>query len=215
MSDFIIYYSVFIGTHWIINLITFLMDFYLKTPKINHLDNTTLKNIYVKIFPTVFFNVIILSFFCIYVITPYINIFNLEFSFIKMVFDMCFIMYMTDIFIYSSHRLFHTKLLYSWSHRIHHELYIPIGLGAFYNHWFDYIICVFIPTILPCILLSSHSYTVILWIIISVSNSVYVSHGGFMNNDTNHYYHHQKHLYNYGTGIFMDKLFKTIYPTPL
>ena len=207
--NFIICYIIFTITYWILSLITFILDFLFDYKRVINIPKPELLNVYKKVFLTVVFNLHILSFFVLFLFSPLLNILNLEFNFFKMIFDIVCSVFMIDFFLFLSHRLMHCRYLYNWSHKVHHELKNPIGFGAIYSHWFDYIFAVLLPAIYPPLILSSHSYTVMLWIILATSNVVLISHGGYDMKDKNHYYHHEKFNCNYGIGLYMDKLCKT------
>ncbi|AYV80681.1 MAG: hypothetical protein Harvfovirus4_45 [Harvfovirus sp.] len=187
------------------------MDFWVKSVKIVSMDQQMLWEIYKKVFWSVFLNVNVFTFGCIYLFSFWINLWGFQFMIWKMVLDLVMMLLLTDVFVYGFHRLMHHRLLYGWSHKMHHELKVPIGLGALYNHWFDYIFATFAPTLLPAIVMSAHPYTVMLWTIITLTNAIIISHGSYAFDERLHFYHHQKFVYNYGIGIFMDKLFKTEY----
>ena len=116
--------------------------------------------------------------------------------------------YLTDFFFYSIHRLMHTKYFYKF-HKIHHEIKAPIGITAFYMHPIDYIFGNLLPIYLPTLIVQADLITMHIWIILSVGNSVIVSHGGFLDKSEFHDDHHKYFKYNYGTEMFMDDLFKT------
>lgn len=202
---FVLSYITFVLTYCIMSLITFLLDFFVNYERIVNTSKIELYNIYKKVFLTVAFNLLIISFFVFLACSPFLNILNLQFNLFKMVFDIICSYFMIDFFFFLSHRIMHWRNLYKWSHKVHHELKNPIGFGAFYNHWFDFIFAVMLPAIYPQIILSSHYYTSIIWIILATSNVVFVSHGGYDIKDKNHYYHHEKFNCNYGIGLYMDR----------
>jgi len=209
--NFIFYYITFVLTYWIVSLITFVLDILINYKRIINTPKTELINNYKKVFPTVVFNLHVLSFLIFYLISPFLNMLNFQFSILKMVFDIICSVFMIDFFLFLSHKFMHYKCMYIWSHKVHHELKNPIGFGAFYNHWFDFIFAVLLPAIYPQIVLSSHYYTSLIWIILATSNVVFISHGGYAISDMNHFYHHEKFNYNYGIGLYMDRLCGTLY----
>jgi sterol desaturase/sphingolipid hydroxylase (fatty acid hydroxylase superfamily) len=205
---FIYYYLTVIISYWFGSIITLLLDLF-NYRKINRMPKKEIVGVYLKILPNVLFNLHIVSFMFFFLVYPLFNVLKLHFSIWKMAFDILFSYLTIDFFFYISHRLMHTKLLYEWSHKTHHELKNPVGFGTFYAHWFDFIVCIILPTLYSQFLLSSHAYTSFLWIIITITNSIFVSHGGYDIKDKLHYYHHKTFIYNYGTGLYMDKLFRT------
>ena len=191
------------------SLLTCILDFRFNNKRINKTPPMKLLHIYKKVFIPVMFNLCIISFFVFWICTPLLNILNIQFSFIKMFIDIILSIFLIDFSFFLSHRFMHIGIFYKWSHKVHHELKDPIGFGAIYNHWFDFIFSAMLPAMFPPIILSSEYYTTLLWMILVTCNVVFVSHGGFIFNSKNHYLHHKKFNCNYGTGIYMDKLCKT------
>jgi len=203
---------VFVGTFIISNVITYYLDIRTNIKRIETKPKEEIIKTYKKIYKNVIFNVLIVNTILFYILSKYINIYNKEFNIINFIFDSALVYILIDLFFYSFHRLLHTKYLYKY-HKKHHELINPIGLGAVYAHSIDYIFGLTLPIILPCILVSAHLNTVLFILFLSTSNSIIVSHSGYyifgMNNP--HHIHHTKFIYNYGTMLFMDKLFNTLY----
>ena len=206
---YIFFYITFVLTYWIGSLITFMLDFIINYKRIINISKTELLNEYKKVIPTVFFNLHIVSLFVFFVCSPFSNILNLQFNVFKMVFDIFCSIFMIDFFLFLSHKIMHRRILYKWSHNVHHELKNPVGFAAFYNHWFDFIFAVMLPAIYPAIILSSHPYTALILMVLATTNAVFISHGGYDIKDKNHYLHHEKLNCNYGIGLYMDKLYGT------
>lgn len=114
-----------------------------------------------------------------------------------------------DILFYLSHRLMHVGFLYKKFHKKHHEIKKPISISALYLHPVDLIFSNFFPVVLPPFILGQGLIAFSLWIIISIFNTVYISHQGIKNLSEFHDYHHEKSMYNYGAELFMDRLFGT------
>ena len=115
-----------------------------------------------------------------------------------------------DIFFYLGHRIFHIGFLYRRYHKIHHEFKKPIAIAALYTHPVDCILANILPVLLPIIILNEGIIISNLWIITSTVNTIYISHTGEKNRSEFHDLHHEKFNYNYGTEIFMDRLFGTL-----
>ncbi|AYV84021.1 MAG: hypothetical protein Hyperionvirus15_59 [Hyperionvirus sp.] len=208
---FVYYYLLFVATYWIASFAGWVMDFWVGCKKIIDRDPLILWGNYKKVFWTVFWNVNVLTLGCIYVTSFFANLGGFHFMVWKMVLDLVVMFVLTDVFVYGAHRMIHWPPLYGWSHKVHHELKVPIAFGALYNHWFDYIFCTFFPIILPAIIVSAHPITILMWIVMTLTNAIIVSHGSYAIRDRLHFYHHQKFNCNYGTGLFMDKIFGTEY----
>lgn len=179
--------------------------------RVQHSDIKEIYNTYYKIIPTVSFNVLISNFLFIlstFNITEYYSYSPEKYYLLLILLKIYIMRYLTDFFFYSIHRLMHTKYFYKF-HKIHHEIKAPIGITAFYMHPIDYIFGNLLPIYLPTLIVQADFITIHVWIILSIGNSVIVSHGGFINKSEFHDDHHKYFKYNYGTEIFMDKLFKT------
>ena len=116
-----------------------------------------------------------------------------------------------DIFFYISHRIFHIGFLYKKYHKIHHEFKKPVAVAALYTHPIDCIFANVLPVLLPIIILKEGIIISNLWVLIAVVNTIYISHKGDKDLSEFHDIHHEKFNYNYGTEMFMDKLFNTKY----
>ena len=109
---------------------------------------------------------------------------------------------------YLAHKLFHTKYFYKF-HKVHHQIKAPIGISAIYLHPIDLIFGNIIPIFVPFILLKPDFITIHLFNFFTIFNTIYESHGGFENLSEFHDIHHKLSRYNFGTDVFMDRLFKT------
>lgn len=113
----------------------------------------------------------------------------------------------TDIYFYTTHRMFHHKKLYQKIHRIHHEIKNPIGMFAFYCHPVEMIV-VNMGNFYITHMIFNHSYFHnFLMITIGFTNTILKAHNRNMN--THHLIHHHKIRYNYGLDLFMDRLMGT------
>lgn len=114
-----------------------------------------------------------------------------------------------DILFYITHRIMHYGILYRKFHKKHHEINKPVSISALYLHPVDLIFSNFFPVVLPPYILNQGVIAYSFWLIFSLFNTVYISHQGIKNLSEFHDYHHQKSKYNYGSELFMDKLFGT------
>ncbi len=211
MKEQFIIYLIFNCTYYASSFLLLFLDLFVPSViyKIHNISYHDLIKIYYKVFPRVFLNVSIISIPCILMISYLINIRQKEFSYFDLIWQIIFFSYFVDFTFYIVHYSLHYPPLYKWSHKIHHEITIPIGLAALYNHWFDYILSALISTYLGAIIVSAHIYTVYLWILLSTLITVIHSHGGIRKFSEFHDLHHQKNNVNYGAGTLVDKLFGT------
>ena len=115
---------------------------------------------------------------------------------------------LTDIFFYTSHRIFHNNDLY-WLHARHHKYRYSHGMGAIYASIPDHFICNILSMSLPIYLLQI-PYDIMKYIVIVATfNTVFISHSSFIY-FTLHLNHHLKYKVNYGL-VFMDVLLGTSY----
>ena len=116
-----------------------------------------------------------------------------------------------DFFYYITHRILHTKYFYTGYHKKHHEILTPVGLSATYLTVVDFYSNI-LSIYLPLVLLYADATTTTLWMVISTLNTVFIGHSGINPIASFHDNHHRYFNYNYGVGIFADRLFGTIYP---
>ncbi|KZS17856.1 Uncharacterized protein APZ42_015815 [Daphnia magna] len=65
---------------------------------------------------------------------------------------------------YYTHRLFHHRLIYKWTHKLHHQWTAPIALSAYYNRPLDHLIVNLMPATIGLPLTNAHFFTSWLWL---------------------------------------------------
>ena len=98
----------------------------------------------------------------------------------------------------------HIPIIYKWSHYLHHQYRQSVGMEALYLHWFD----LYFGNILPIYItiFNTDLYTNIIWTILVITSTVF-THSNIIKNTHND--HHKYFIYNYGIGMYMDKLLNT------
>jgi len=211
LLQFIKYYSLFLISYYVPSYIIYSYD-KIELNKIHKIQkNNDILGTYNKIFKRVLFNTLIGIIPGIYIISLYTNTCKIPFSILKMITDIICTLISSDILFYICHRLLHTKILYKYFHKLHHEIKKPIGFGALYSTLTEIYVGNIFPLYTPLLFLSSHEITIMIWIIITCCNTVILSHSGYKKLSEFHDLHHEKFNVNYGSSVFMDKLFGTFH----
>jgi sterol desaturase/sphingolipid hydroxylase (fatty acid hydroxylase superfamily) len=106
----------------------------------------------------------------------------------------------------------HTKLLYPYVHKVHHEYTATIGIASEYSHPIDFALGSAIPVVIPCILLGKnmHFFTFIIWSMYRLAETT-DGHSGyefswspyrlipFSASATYHEFHHSYNMGNYSS----------------
>ena len=206
-------YLVFTLTYTFWSAICFIMDIYgsdtLVSNKIGTKDRNKIKKLYIKILPTMIFNIYIITLPILYLDYSYTDInsddFKIDIAFIHLVLSVI----ISEVLFYTCHRISHHRFIYKRFHKKHHELKEPIGMGALYSHPLDALFGAIIPDGIGIYLLGAHNYTIYFWIVLTVSFTILVAHSNFKDLSEYHDDHHRLTNYNYGNGFFMDKIFGT------
>lgn len=127
----------------------------------------------------------------------------------KFVFDIIIARILVDVFFYVIHRILHLNFFYHALHKKHHEITTPIGVASIYMTITDLYIGNILPIYLPLFILYSHPITIKFWMIVTTLNTVVFAHSGFQQLANNHDYHHSHFTKNFGTDLFMDRVFGT------
>lgn len=121
-----------------------------------------------------------------------------------------------DFHFYWTHRLLHQPYLYKTVHKYHHESYNPDPFSGLSMHWlesFIYFSSAFILGLSGCPL----------FLVRIMFKSLIIfpleGHNGYglwsIESSNNHYIHHSKFNWNYGSSPLWDHLMKTNYPFPI
>lgn len=116
----------------------------------------------------------------------------------------------SEIWFYAFHRLLHLEYFYKKIHSLHHRHVYPISFSALYAHPIENIV-VNVGMVISSVYLFEMCFEIYFLMIIL---SAVTSHCGEMNFYFFKYKspHDNHHIYfncEYGTGLFMDKIFKT------
>ncbi|XP_055371413.1 fatty acid hydroxylase domain-containing protein 2-like [Condylostylus longicornis] len=119
---------------------------------------------------------------------------------------------LTEISFYYSHRLLHSKYVYKYIHKKHHEWTSPIAITAVYCHPIEHIFSNIVSVTVGLLLLKSHYITFLIWLAFSLITTI-SHHSGYwlpLNfNPEFHDFHHLKFNYCYGVTGFLDMVHGT------
>ena len=210
LSDGLFYYCLFNIVFYTANLLLYIIDTnsIFSGRKLQAKSVDEIVHVYKKCLPVALLNTFVYNLPAVITLPPLINILNFEFSWLKMIHDLIASYILMDLFYYLTHRLLHTDRFYTKFHKKHHEITAPVGLTSTYLTFVDFysnVLSIYVPPII----LSAHSITMSLWIIISTLNTIFIGHSGFSPIARFHDNHHKYFNCNYGVGIFADRLFGT------
>lgn len=122
---------------------------------------------------------------------------------------------LNEILFYYGHRMLHQSYFYKKVHKVHHEFKSPIALVAIYCHPFEMLVANMLPLFSGFILLNSHAYTQVLWLVFAVLGTQ-THHCGVHwpwlaldHQPTFHDLHHEKFNCNFGNVGLLDALHGT------
>lgn len=119
---------------------------------------------------------------------------------------------MEEVGFYYSHRLLHSRYLYRYIHKRHHEWTAPIAVTAIYCHPIEHIFSNLIPPFLGVFIMGSHVATAYLWFslaILSTLNAHSGYHLPFFPSPEAHDFHHLKFNQCFGVLGVLDRLHGT------
>jgi len=120
---------------------------------------------------------------------------------------MLLLLFWADFWIYISHRLFHSRLLYKYIHSIHHQRTYPQPYDSFYCHPVENFFQNWCIIGIPIFIWPLSKLTIAIMGTLFILNSL-VAHESRSNGF--HIVHHKYYHLNYGAGFhIMDKLFRT------
>lgn len=125
--------------------------------------------------------------------------------------------YLNELTFYIIHVVMHSKPVYKYVHKVHHEWSHPISVASIYNHPLEFVTAGFIPVIAGPIVMGSHIST--LWMILAGASVIVISeHSGYyfpiFKNAKYHYYHHSHLSENLGSYGHLDYIFGTGVKSP-
>nr|CAD7453578.1 unnamed protein product [Timema tahoe] len=119
---------------------------------------------------------------------------------------------MEEIGFYYSHRLLHSRYLYRFIHKRHHEWTSPIAVTAVYCHPVEHVFSNLVPPLLGLFIMGSHVATAWLWFslaILSTLNAHSGYHLPFFPSPEAHDFHHLKFNQCFGVLGVLDRIHGT------
>lgn len=139
-----------------------------------------------------------------------------EFVFVNECLNLIGFTIFAELWFYTFHYISHMNFIYKYFHKMHHKYTSPVAINALYAHPLDFFITSVMSICIGPSLITAHIYTYILYTIVVVMINAF-SHSGYNIKILNitlfsakfHDDHHYLFNYNYGYGIFLDKLCNT------
>lgn len=116
-------------------------------------------------------------------------------TFHSVLFELAVFLLVEEIGFYYSHRFLHSKFIYKYIHKQHHEWTSPIAVTALYAHPLEHVFSNIFPPFLGVFIMGSHITTSWLWFTLAILNTLN-SHSGyhlpFLPSPEAHDFHHLK-----------------------
>jgi len=174
------------------------------------------KNKYYKAIKVSLLNQIFITLPIFYLLQNYINnaiIRSQNDTLIIIFIKLLFMLNISNLLFYISHRILHIKNIFKYIHSKHHEFINPVAPASLYAHPIEHIICNNLIFLLPYIYFGFPliiTYMIIIFgtLLTTLSHVEYK----FKYLDIDHIYHHKYYKYNFGFGGgYIDKLFNTYF----
>lgn len=126
--------------------------------------------------------------------------------------EMAIFLIVEEIAFYYSHRLLHSRYLYKYIHKIHHEWTAPIAVTAIYCHPLEHVVSNLAPPFLGVLIAGSHVATAYLWFFLAILNTLN-AHSGYhwplFPSPEAHDFHHLKFNQCFGILGVLDRIHGT------
>lgn len=133
-------------------------------------------------------------------------------TFHSVLFELAVFLLVEEIGFYYSHRFLHSKFIYKYIHKQHHEWTSPIAVTALYANPIEHVFSNIFPPFLGVFIMGSHITTSWLWFTLAILNTLN-SHSGyhlpFLPSPEAHDFHHLKFNQCFGVLGVLDRLHST------